>query len=165
MTRLLYIAILAFILAGCGASRRTIKSDIQTAVETVDTLHAETTTERQSQWSTHTEQAKNEEVTTCVTEFDTSLPVNPTTGTPPVLRKTTQTKRAITTARQDVVAEERGAATFGVDASTATKEQTATMTEEKSRKGLNWWQTTLCTIGAAAMLVLVLWVAARRFKH
>lgn len=142
-----------------------MKSDIQTALETADTLHVEATTEQSGQWSAHTDLTKNDEVTTEVLEFDTSLPVDPTTGTPPVMRKTTQTKRAVTTARQDVAADERGAATLGVDASTATKEQTATATEDKTRKRLNWWQTTLCTIGAAAILALALWIAVRRFKR
>lgn len=156
MTRLLQIALVALVLSGCGASRKTMKSDTETVREAAAAVHAEADTTVTEQTTTHAELSKDEEIVTEVTEFDTSLPVDPATGTPPVKRKTKQTRKAATQAQQVTTANTETVGSSTMSADTAEKENTATHSEEEARRGLNWWQTALCAIGLIAILAVAL---------
>ena len=64
------------------------------SLEAVGDRHEQTDTE------TTTELTSNEEVTTTVREYDTDKPTDPVTGTPPLKRETTQTRRKTDAGRQ-----------------------------------------------------------------
>lgn len=163
-----HIAQLVFclvLISGCGAARRTMKSDTVTTREAEAVAHAELESNLQETTTTQTEQSRDEEVTTEVVEYDTSQPVDSSTGMPPVQRTIRQTRRTTATARQDARAETEATAKATVDAAAAEKEQTTAQTEEHSRRGLNGWQQLLCYTGAAAILGLVVWLAGRRLKR
>lgn len=160
--RLLYIPVILLILVGCGASRRALQSDTQTAAETVTTLHVEATAEQSDRSSTQTDLVQNEEVITEIAEFDTSLPTDPTTGTPPITRKTTQIRRAITAVRQTEQADVQSAQKTIDEKAAVEKSASAAHAEEETRQGMNWMQTTLCSAGIFALLGVILWVLRRR---
>lgn len=153
------------LLTGCGASRRTMKSDTMTTREAQAAAHAGLESSVKERMATQTEQFRDEEVTTVVVEYDTSRPVDSSSGTPPVQRTIRQTRRTTTTARQDAHTDTEATAKATVDAAAAEKEQTTVQAEELTRRGLNGWQQILCYAGAAAILGLVVWLAGRRLKR
>lgn len=156
MTRLLQIMLAVLVLSGCGASRKTMKSDTETIRETAAVVHAEADTTVTEQATTHTELSKDEEIVTEVTEFDTSRPVDPATGTPPVKRKAKQTRKAATQAQQVTTANTETVGSSTLSAEGTEKENMAIHSEEEARRGLNWWQTALCTIGFIVILAVAL---------
>ncbi|SEA70505.1 hypothetical protein SAMN05444145_105235 [Alistipes timonensis JC136] len=158
MRRATSIVLILLVLSGCGASRKTMKSDTETVREAAAAVHAEADTTVTEQTTTHAELSKDEEIITEVTEFDTSRPVDPATGTPPVKRKTKQVRRAATQAQQVTTANTEAVGSSTMSADAAEKENTATHSEEKARRGLNWWQTALCAIGVIAILAGALWL-------
>ncbi len=103
-----------------------------------------------------TETTGDEEVVTISREFDTDKPVDPATGTPPLKRETTQTRRKVETEHQtqtagqivdlqrDVVEQHRDNATVQIEAT--------------EKRGLNDAQRTLCIIGSLALLVGIAWL-------
>lgn len=70
------------------------KTDSSATVNAADTRHHRTDKE------SFTEQADDEEVITTIREYDTNLPADTVTGTPPLRREITQTRRKAGTARQ-----------------------------------------------------------------
>lgn len=153
------------LLSGCGASRRTMKSDTMTTREAQAAAHAGLESSVKERMATQTEQFRDEEVTTVVVEYDTSRPVDSSSGTPPVQRTIRQTRRTTTTARQDAQTDTKATAKATADEASAEKEQTTVQAEEHTRRGLNGWQQILCYAGAAAILGLVVWLAGRRLKR
>lgn len=158
MTRLLQIALLVLILSGCGASRKTMKSNTETVREEAAAVHAEADTTVTEQTTTHAELSKDEEIVTEVTEFDTSRPVDRATGTPPVKRKTKQVRKAATQAQQVTTANTETVGSSILSVEGTEKENMATHSEEEARRGLNWWQTALCAIGIIVILAGALWL-------
>lgn len=165
MRRAAAVVLMLLVLAGCGVSRRTMKSDTETNRETAAAAHAEQESHVKETTATQTEQSRDEEITTVVVEYDTSRPVDSTTGTPPVQRTIRQTRRTTATAQQDARTDTEATAKATVDAATGEKEQTTVQAEEESRLGLNGLQQILCYTGAAAILGLILWLAGRRLKR
>lgn len=168
MTRcFLVVAWLAIIplLFGCGASRHVLKSNTQAGVEAVETAHSGTEAKVTEAVTVKTDVAQDEEVVTEITEYDTALPVDPATGTPPTKKKTTQTKRAATQVRQATTADRNTSAGTFENRESSGKTTTTTVTEDTSKRGLNWVQSALCLAGIFAILSLVVWVVIRRFKR
>lgn len=153
------------LLSGCGASRRTMKSDTVTTREAEAAAHAEQQSSVKETTATQTEQSRDEEIITVVVEYDTSQPVDSSTGTPPVQRTIRQTRRTTATARQDAQTHTEATTKATAEAAAAEKEQTTIQAEELTRRGLNGWQQILCYAGAAAILGLVVWLAGRRLKR
>lgn len=168
MTRcFLVVAWLAIIplLSGCGASRHVLKSNTQAGVEAVETAHSGTEEKATEAVTVKTDVAQDEEVVTEITEYDTALPVDPATGTPPTKKKTTQTKRAATQVQQVAAVDRNTSAGTFENRVHSEKSDTATITEDTSRRGLNWAQSALCLAGIIAILTLVIWGLVRRFKR
>lgn len=155
------IVVLMLLFLSCGTSRRTMKSDTDSTRKTTLIIQAETDTTVTEQTTTHAELSKEEEIVTEVVEFDTSRPVDPATGTPPVKRKTKQTRKATTEVQQDITTDTEAAGLSTTSIQTTEKEIAVTHSEEKTRKGLNRLQQALCFVGASAIVALVLWLAGR----
>lgn len=165
MRRVATVVLTLLILSGCGVARRTMKSDIETTREAEVATHAELEGNVKEKMMTQTDLSQDEEVTTEVIEFDTSQPVDSTTGTPPVKRTIRQTRRTTATARQDAQSDTEATAKATADTAVAENEETTVQAEEQTRWGLNGLQQILCYTGAAAILGLVLWLAERRLKR
>lgn len=110
-------------------------------------------------------------------EFDTTQPVDSNTGTPPLrIRRTEKRNRqaqavsteteAIHTAQQtDRQWERHLAEQDSLTAQSNINRETETETDTQQKTGLNWWQTTLCTIGGTCLLALILWLAIKILKR
>ena len=133
---------------GCNAYRHTVKSDEATAGHTV-TVTAGTATADTAE--------HNEDVVTETTVFDTSLPVDSATGTPPVKIRTVQRRRIATQAAQDLSEGRQTSATHVTDSITDERSESRTIAET-SRKGLNPLQRALCLIGATSALFGIVWI-------
>lgn len=116
---------------------------------------------------------KDEEVETTTEVFDTTLPVDSLTGTPPLKSRTTEHRRTKT--QEQATASEQLDTQSGSMQTTEQRheEQTVTDTaiegdthiEVEQRYGMNWLQKTLCYIGIAAIVLLLLWIAWRLLKR
>lgn len=156
----LAISVAAF---GCNASRHTVKSDGTTAGETVATAAVTATGDMTEQTRTTTYVDRNEETVTETTVFDTSLPVDPATGAPPVRVRTVQRRRTTTGTTQNVSTDRRDSVTLAADSKEEGRIESRRVSET-SRKGLNPLQRALCSIGAVAVLFGMLWIL-RRFRR
>lgn len=156
----LAISVAAF---GCNASRHTVKSDGTTAGETVATAAVTATGDMTEQTRTTTYVDRNEETVTETTVFDTSLPVDPATGTPPVRVRTVQRRRTATGTTQNISTDRRDSVTLAIDSKEEGRIESRRVSET-SRKGLNPLQRALCVTGAVAVLLGILWIL-RRFSR
>ncbi|WP_418450182.1 hypothetical protein [Alistipes sp.] len=165
MTRVLYVILIGAIFCGCGASRRTMKSQTEATRETADAIHTEADTKITERTATQTDLSKDEEVVTEVVEFDTSRPANPATGTPPVKRTIRQTRRAAIKTQEVATTDTEAAAETTTDIAAAAKEQTTAKAEEHTRRGLNGLQQLLCYTGTAVLVGLLLRLVVRRLRR
>lgn len=116
---------------------------------------------------------KDEEVETTTEVFDTTLPVDSITGTPPLKSRTTEHRRTKT--QEQATASEQLDTQSGSTQITEQhqEEQTETDTaiegdthiEVEQRYGMTWFQKTLCYIGVAAIVLLLLWIVWRLLKR
>ena len=116
---------------------------------------------------------RNEEVETTIEVFDTTQPVDTLTGTPPLKSRTTEHRH--TKSHEQAQASEQLDTQSGSIQTTEQQreEQTVTDTaiegdthiEVEQRYGMNWLQKTLCYIGIAAIVLLLLWIAWRLLKR
>lgn len=148
---------------GCNASRHAVRSDGTTAVETVATAAVTATGDMTERTRTTTYVDCNEETVTETTVFDTSLPVDPATGTPPVRVRTVQRRRTATGTTQNVSTDRRDSLTLAAD-SREDERLESRRVSETSRRGLNPLQRALCVTGAVAVLLGILWIL-RRFRR
>ncbi len=180
-------------LASCSPTRRAVTTN-STATRQVDgriTLEQEsvgsgaatiTTIDsliiRQAS-STKTELSSDEEITTTTREYDTTLPVDPATGTPPLMRETTQTRRRVDagrqeqTATQDVDRRQEGTGQAieqrvertDMRGDFRTQANVAASVEAAEKRGLTTTQRVLCIIGALAILVGLVWLGRKLLKR
>ncbi len=143
------------------------------SLETVGDRHEQTDAE------TTTELTSDEEVTTTVREYDTEKPTDPVTGTPPLKRETTQTRRRTDAGRQtqttgqtiDEHRELSGESSSHEAAKTELQEtsgestHTNTDTETRERRGLNPLQRLLCTLGGLTVAAGLVWLAWKLKRH
>jgi len=127
------------------------------SLEAVGDRHEQINTE------TTTELTSDEEVTTTVREYDTEKPPDPVTGTPPLKRETTQTRRKTDAGRQTQTtgqtidehrelsdkSSSREVAKTELQETSRESTRTDTDTETRERRGLNPLQRLLCTFGGA----------------
>ena len=115
----------------------------------------------------------DEEVVATTEEFDTSQPTDTLTGTPPLKSRRTETRRRISHEQEQIAATSdlQGSTVQTLEAQSA--EQTeesertdrSTETENEQRFGMTWAQRTLCNIGIAVLVVVVLWLVVRLLKR
>lgn len=110
-------------------------------------------------------------------EFDTTHPVDTATGTPPLKsRRTekrnrqaqsvaTETARSRTEEQTERQWERYLAEQDSLTAQSNINRETETETDTQQKTGLNWWQTTLCTIGGTCLLALFIWLAIKILKR
>lgn len=133
---------------------------------------------RQEQETTRRTEANENDVSeTVIEEFDTSLPVDTATGTPPLKsRRTerrdqqaqsvaTETARSRTEEQTERQWEVQQAEQDSLTAQRNTVRKTDSETDARQETGLTWWQTTLCTIGGTCLLALILWLAIKILKR
>lgn len=122
--------------------------------------------------STTAEQASNEEVTTIVREYDTDKPTDTATGTPPLKREITQSRRRTDTGQQtyttsqttDQQRETAGQAhkqqteTTVLQHDNQRQNNVAAEVETLEKRGLNTWQRLLCTLGGLVILGAAVWL-------
>lgn len=145
-------------LAGCSVQR-----SATTTQQTENRRDTTATAQVASVTSQRTEQTLDTDCVTTTTtdEFDTSQPVDPLTGTPPVKRRTTSKQQKKTTAAATVEQAASTTQTQAIAATSSSQSQTATADELERKVGthaLIW-----CILGALAVAAgLVFW---KRFKN
>lgn len=122
--------------------------------------------------STTTEQVSDEEFVTTVREYDTDKPTDAATGTPPLKREITQSRRKADAGRQtqttgqttDQRRETAGQVNKQQAEKTALQENSqqqdnaAAQVETTEKRGLNAWQRVLCTLGGLVILGALVWL-------
>lgn len=116
---------------------------------------------------------KDEEVETVTEVFDTSQPADTLTGEPPLKSRTTEHRRTASKVKEQASetndVQSRSKQNIEqqqeVQAVTDTAVETDTHIEEEQRYGMTWLQRTLCYIGIAALVALLLRVAWRLLKR
>lgn len=156
MKKILFLTI-SLLLAGCCASRQTVKSAETVSRDTAATESTATTTDRTEQTQTAAEQERDEEIITVTTIYDTSQPVDPATGTPPIKAHTTQLRRNTTKARQETKIESLETAIQTASKETAEHTERDAAVKTISRRGMNGTQRLLCTIGLLAVAGIAGW--------
>lgn len=145
---------------------REIRTDSTAASSSRDVLHGVLNT------STTTEQVSDEEITTTVREYDTDKPTDAATGTPPLKREITQSRRKADAGRQtqttgqttDQQRETAGQVnkqqTDKTDLQENSQQQdnAAAQVETTEKRGLNTWQRILCTLGGLVILGALVWL-------
>lgn len=167
MTRriLTIISLTSFLLSyGCGASRHTLKSDIQEKTETAGNTGSSSEENTNEGTSAKTRVSQNKEIITEVTEFDTTQPENPETGTPPVKRKIIRTKRTGIKVQQEAATERQSTANRVENREYSEKTDNTAVVEETGNRGLNRAQSALCLCGIFAILAWVVRGFTKRFK-
>ena len=134
-------------------------------------------TRKEQETTRRTEANENDVSETVIEEFDTSLPVDTATGTPPLKsRRTerrdrqaqsvaTETARSRTEEQTERQWERHLAEQDSLTAQSNINRETETETDTQQKIGLNWWQTTLCTIGGTCLLALILWLTIKILKR
>ncbi len=161
MKKTLFLTI-SLLLAGCGASRQALKSADTFVCDTVAAETTGTTADRTELEQTSAEQERNEDIITVTTEYDTSLPVDPTTGTPPAKVRTTQVRRTATKVRQEAKTESAETETQVFGRETVGHSEGAAVVETTSRRGMTGVRRILCAAGVLALGGAAGWLAARR---
>lgn len=145
---------------------REVKTDSIAASSSRDVRHDALDT------STTTEQVSDEEVVTTVREYDTDKPTDAATGTPPLKREITQSRRKADAGRQtqttgqttDQQRETAGQVNKQQTDKTALQENSqqqdnaAAQVETTEKRGLNTWQRVLCTLGGLVILGALVWL-------
>lgn len=133
---------------------------------------------RQQMQTNRRTQTRDDDLSEIITEdFDTTQPVDTATGTPPLKSRRTEKRnrhaQTQTADAQEVQTEQNATRQTDLQHTgqhTATATQTArchdeTQTDTRQHTGLTWWQTTLCTLGATALLILLVWIALKILKR
>lgn len=114
---------------------------------------------------------------TITEEFDTTQPIDSVTGTPPLKSRKTEKhdKKTQSSSVENVETNTKQQAVIQSDLQQVKNDSTAndvninrekeSQTETEQKNGLNWWQTTLCTIGGLCLLVLLIWLAIKIIKR
>lgn len=163
MKKILFLTI-SLLLASCGASRQTAKSVETVSRDTATTESTAATTDRTEQTQTATEQERDEEVITVTTIYDTSQPVDPATGTPPVKVHTMQMRCNTTKTRQEAKIESRETEMQIADKETIEHAKRNAAVETTNRRSMNGIQRLLCTFGLLVIVGIAGWLLWRWFR-
>ncbi|MCD8081875.1 MAG: hypothetical protein LUF04_16210 [Bacteroides sp.] len=154
------ILAVSLLVMGCGASRKAVKIDTHQAVEIEQTREAETFTESQETIATTAELSQDERVVTLVEKFDTTLPVDLQTGTPPLKRRITQARETATTVSQEQVAEAAASSHSTEQEATSIAAQADDKSESVTRRNFPWWVVVVGAIGITALV----WAARKKLS-
>lgn len=91
-------------MSGCRSSRSLQESHVGLRQEHTESMLIRERVQAQAEVSAATVTATAEQVEIVTREYDTSRPVDPVTGIPPLLRETTENRRSEQDIRQDVSA-------------------------------------------------------------
>ncbi len=152
---------------------REVKAESITIATSVDSLHI------RLESSTKTELRSDEEVTTTTREYDTDKPVDPVTGTPPLKRETTETRRKTDLGQQEQTALQTAdrqseyagrisgqqSDSMAIRGNSRGQVNTAAKIETAEKRGLNTTQRVLCSIGALAVLAGLVWLGRKLLKR
>ena len=116
---------------------------------------------------------EDEEVITVTEEFDTSQPVDTTTGTPPIKKRSTEQRRRATQQQDStkIVSDIRSISTVELecqekgDLTTDTVADIETEIKTDERFGMSWIQKTFFYLGIAALICFLLWIAWKILKR
>lgn len=155
------LLLLSLLFPACGASRRAVKT--QSAAMSAQSAAGTTfrTDTAAALRLTAEAERQDEEVVTRIVEYDTSLPTDPATGTPPLKRTITRTRRTAAERRLSSAAAELASQQQLTDTATKVRTETSTASDAHSRRGMNLWQRALCLAGLLALAALALRAAFR----
>lgn len=153
--------------------RREAETEITATVAVRDSLHVRMDS------ATDVWTAGTEEISIRIREYDTDKPVDPATGTPPLKRETTETRRRTDTGRQTQTTAQTTDQDREIVEDVAKRlidntrleeyykhsNNTVAQVETSEKRGLNAIQKTLLTIGGLVALVGVIWLAVRLTKR
>ena len=132
---------------------------------------------QQQEANRRTEANESDVSETVIEEYDTSLPVDSTAGTPPLksrrterrdrrcLSVSTEAEHRHTEQQTDRQWEVQQAEQDSLTAQSNVERETESETDTRQHTGLTWWQTTLCTLGATALIILLVWIALKILKR
>lgn len=169
-----------------AASRQQVDSSLvwnqnikkQSTIDSVATSLEGDSCQNKSNSDTTIEQSSDEQVTTITREFDTSQPINATTGTPPLKKETTQTRHKASDGKQTNsthsttneqhyrIDQTRKEQADSIMLAKNFKKQVNTDThlESTEKQGLSTLQWILCTLGGVAIIAFVVWLFCK-FKR
>lgn len=163
--------------ASNSEQQRTVTQETQTDntanMSASDSRHTRLNTE------TTTEQTSDEEVTTTVREYDTSQPTDSATGTPPLKKETTQTRRKTGSGKQKQTAEQTadqqqqtaGEVHQAQTGKSTSQEQnkrqddTDTQVDTDESRGLSTLQQFFCGLGVLVVVGVLIWLGGRLKKR
>lgn len=163
--KILLLVVSIYLFCGCGSSRYAAKSNTQTMATTEQASQSTADEKAVERTTVKTDIVQDEECTTQIVEFDTTIPADPDTGLYPVKRITMQAKRANTQLQQVATADREISVTLYASRESNEKSNTAIIAEANSGRGLNWLQGTLCLTGFIAILILIIWLFLKWFKR
>lgn len=169
MKKVLVLAI-SLLLASCAVQKHTTLAKAQLEGQTTEasqTSAAQATTATNATLvdesvSSSTDLAEDEQVTTEVIEYDTTQPTDSTTGTPPIKSRMTQTRNRTAHSNKATQAQRQEATEGRLQQETVTQQAKIADTQvttdvqvvDTTKRGLSWWQKTLCIVGLSALLYL-----------
>lgn len=163
MKRILLL-VLSLSMVGCGTTRKNQSSQSLEIVESAEAATTEITQKTEDVVVSVSETNEGEKVTTEVLEYDTSLPVDPETGTPPLKRKTIQTQERQTNIHQEQKAESQTDTTIQQQEESTTISESRTHDEVQTKRGLNFWQSGLICVGIFTLIAILLKLIFKRIK-
>ena len=159
------ILLSALFLPSCSTQKK-IQNTRQEQVSNIEQhTRIEQEQHRTVRTDTATELSADEKVVITTREYDTSRPVDKTTGTPPLLRETVQTRERVETAQQTRTEEQADQTATIAEQNTKTQQETILQVETKERQGLNGLQKALCTLGALTVIALLAWLGLKLYKR
>lgn len=160
------ILLSALWLCSCSPMKKTLQSRQTITTDMAHTVRGEqTTAEKRTEAisataKTETDLQTQEQVVTIVEEFDTSLPVDAATGTPPLKGRITSFRQKIEQGHQTVASEQTAQVVASAEITASTQSETSghivsdADVDLTEKRGLNIWQKLLCGLGILALLYL-----------
>lgn len=177
----------------CSTTRQATKAQSQTesnaeretllehgsSTDSSATVSESETAQTSLELETETQRDSDEEIVTTIREYDTSQPTDTVTGTPPLKREITQTRRKVDTERQtqtagqtterqretDTRVEVQQTDTTALHDNSQQQETAAVQTETREKRGASTWQRILRTLGGLAVLAALVWLGWRLKRY
>lgn len=184
------IPMIVLLLVSCKTPQQTTVQDQQSLQESVKeqeqqihnlqlqmNLLRSQVDQQKTEANRHMESKANDVSETITEEFDTTQPVDSSTGTPPLKSRktekhdrksqTTSTEKEETHTTQQATSQSdlQQSVMDSITNKTDIDREKENQSEAIQKTGLNWWQTTLCTIGGFCLLALLVWFAIKIIKR
>jgi hypothetical protein len=169
-------ALTVLFLGSCSTLKKTLRANQTGQYRTEQTFAAEQsvvsneTGRSQATTNVDSQLQSDEEETTVVKIYDTSKPVDESTGRPPLLSESATTRRKKEQARQTAIAREEAQSSTDVEfnamagSNTSSSGDLSLEVRAKEKRGLNWIQKTLCGLGVITLLWLLWKLLKKRLK-